>query len=78
MWGKINVAQNECDLLVVVENGFVHFSDKLQKHKFESVFRNVYLMDLSFGCKVFNLKIQNKNKSKRDLLIAIFIISNIF
>ena len=53
---------DECDLLVVVENGFVHFSDKLQKYKFESVFRNVYLMDLSLGCKVFNLKIQNKNK----------------
>ena len=53
---------DECDLLVVVENGFVYFSDKLQKHKFNSVFRNVYLMDLSFGCKVTKLKIRNKNK----------------
>ncbi len=49
---------DECDLLIVVENGFVHFSDKLQKHKFNSVFRNVYLMDLSFGCKVTKLKIR--------------------
>lgn len=46
---------DECDLLVVVENGFVHFTDKLQKHKFESVFRNVYVLDLSFGCKVTKL-----------------------
>jgi len=47
---------DECDLLIVVENGFVHFSDKLQKHKFNSVFRNVYLMDLSFDCKVTKLQ----------------------
>lgn len=58
---------DECDLLVVVENGFVHFSDKLQKHKFNSVFRNVYLMDLSFGCKVTKLrapKLKAKNNTK--------------
>lgn len=48
---------DECDLLVVVDGGFIHLSDKLQKHKFKSVFRNVYLMDLSFGCKVTKLKI---------------------
>ena len=46
---------DECDLLVVIENGFVHFTDKLQKHKFESAFRNTYLLDLSFGCKVLKL-----------------------
>ena len=47
-----------CDLLVVVENGFVDFTAKLQKHKFESVFRNVYVLDLSFGyCRVTKLKI---------------------
>lgn len=48
---------DECDLLIVVENGFVHFSDKLQKHKFNSVFRSVYLMDLSCEHKVSKLKI---------------------
>lgn len=48
---------NECDLLIVVDGGFVHLSDNLQKHKFRSVFRNVFLMDLSFGCKVVKLDI---------------------
>ena len=48
---------DECDLLVVVDNGFVHFSNELQKHDFKSVFRNVYLLDLSFGCKVTKLNI---------------------
>lgn len=48
---------DECDLLVVVDNGFVHFSEKLQKHEFKSVFRNVYLLDVSFDCKVTKLKL---------------------
>lgn len=51
---------DECDLLVVVENGFVHLSDKLQKHKFYSVFRDVYVLDLSYGCKVTKLKLRKK------------------
>ena len=51
---------DECDLLVVVENGFVHLSDKLQKHKFDSVFRDVYVQDLSYGCKVTKLKLRKK------------------
>lgn len=46
---------DECDLLIVVDGGFVHLDDKLKKHQFESVFRNVFLMDLSFGCKVVKL-----------------------
>ncbi len=48
---------DECDLLVVVDNVFVHFSEKLQKHEFKSVFRNVYLLDVSFDCKVTKLKL---------------------
>lgn len=48
---------DECDLLLVVDNGFVCFSDKLQEHRFKSVFRNVYLMDLSCEHKVSKLKI---------------------
>lgn len=48
---------DECDLLVVVDNCFVHFSNELQKHDFKSVFRDVYLLDLSFGCKVTKLNI---------------------
>ena len=51
---------DECDLLVVIENGFVHLSDKLQKHKFDSVFRDVYVLDLSYGCKVTKLKLRKK------------------
>lgn len=53
---------DECDLLVVVENGFVHLSDKLQKHKFDSVFRDVYVLDLSYGCKVTKLKLCARDK----------------
>ncbi len=45
-----------CDLLVVVDSVFVNF-ESVQKHKFNSVFRNVYLLDLSFGCKVTKLNI---------------------
>lgn len=46
---------DECDLLVVVENGFVDFTDKLKDRKFESAFRNTFLLDLTFECKVLKL-----------------------
>ena len=55
---------DECDLLVVVENSFVHLSDKLQKHKFDSVFRDVYVLDLSYGCKVTKLKLRHSRNKK--------------
>lgn len=48
---------DECDLLIVVDGGFVHLDDELKTHRFESVFRNVFFMDLSFGCKVIKLNI---------------------
>lgn len=48
---------DECDLLVVVDNDFVHISEKLQKYEFKSVFRNVYLLEVSFDCKVTKLKL---------------------
>jgi len=61
---------DECDLLVVVENNFVHFTDMLQKHKFESVFRNTFLLDLSFECKVIKLKtVIPKSKCKNNELL---------
>lgn len=46
---------DKCDLLVVVENGFVEFTKKLKRYKFHSLFRNTYLIDLSFGCNVIKL-----------------------
>lgn len=48
---------DECDLLIVVDGGFVHLDDELKTYRFESVFRNVFFMDLSFGCKVIKLNI---------------------
>lgn len=49
---------DECDLLIVADGGFVHLGDELQTHRFESSFRNVFLMDLSFGCNVIKLHIK--------------------
>ena len=48
---------DECDLLIVVDGGFVHLDDELKTHRFESVFRNVFFMDLPFGGKVIKLNI---------------------
>ena len=51
-----------CDLLVVADGGFVHFDDKLQSHEFTSVFRNIFFMDLSFGCKVVKLNVADRDR----------------
>ncbi|MDD5022356.1 MAG: hypothetical protein PHR82_09555, partial [Endomicrobiaceae bacterium] len=44
---------DECDLLIVSDDArsgnFVHFTDKLETHKFKSIFRNVFLLDLGFN-----------------------------
>lgn len=52
---------DECDLLVVSDDGstgnFAYFTYKLESHKFTSVFRNVYLLDLSSVNKTTKLRI---------------------
>lgn len=44
---------DECDLLVVSDDGstgnFANFTYKLETHKFTSLFRNVFLLDLGFN-----------------------------
>ncbi|MDR2427783.1 MAG: hypothetical protein LBD19_02410 [Endomicrobium sp.] len=53
---------NECDLLVVSEDSstgnFVYFSKKINKYKFNSAFKNVYLLDFGshFDTKTTKLK----------------------
>ena len=52
---------DECDLLIVCDDintgNFVHFTNRLKSHKFVSVFKNVYLLDLSrFNAKTIKLK----------------------
>lgn len=48
---------DECDLLIVSDENFTYFTSKLKSHKFESLFRNVYFMDLSGGVKTTKLEI---------------------
>lgn len=51
---------DECDLLVVSDDGstgnLVDFTYKLENHKFTSVFKNVYLLDLGTDNKVTKLQ----------------------
>ncbi|MDD2524292.1 MAG: hypothetical protein PHT81_05560 [Endomicrobiaceae bacterium] len=51
---------DECDLLVISDDGstgnFVTFSDKINTHKFISVFKNVYLLYFDSYANVIKLK----------------------
>lgn len=54
---------DECDLLVVSDNGhtgnFAIFTNKTENHRFSSSFRNVYLLDLGFHTQVIKFKIKH-------------------
>lgn len=47
---------DECYLLVVSSGNFVDFTYKIKFHKFKSVFKDIYLLDLGFGNKATKLK----------------------
>jgi hypothetical protein len=57
---------DECDLLVVSDDSstgnFAFFSDKINKYKFVSAFKNVYLLDFGSISDIKTTKLKNKHR----------------